>query len=573
MTQDQKIKVVTPHAYVVIFNYADRLSGIDDKTTERDLSLSQLFINTTSLVSVSTTKPKSTPSGSFEFTLAPTRNWLAKITPGSWCTILMTRDDPIREVTTKNYYKNIGTADKSSFKMFGRIDTVSLDVNVDPSTGARTTSYTVRGRDWGSVFDTTLYVDPLWKTSFDTKGVTMQNLILGNQSNGGPMRKTTELVKSIIQFWGKPVSALNDSSGILKELNSAAQFVLPRRAAEFMQTGGQKEFSSIIEVVGGKLNGYNKYKDIAESVGFIDVTSLFGSHTFWQILNDNCNNTLNELVTDIRWVNGKPKLALYKRIKPFGNRKQLPSDSDGVKSLYSKFRDLERTLIPLEDVLSFNAGTDFNDRVNFVEVTPRYHGLSHSGTQANEDKLNSRIVDPVAYARDGFKPMFTDPLFYATESSSASQQTVSPNAIKPTTDWKYLLREWYFNSHTLLKGTLSFVGQSDYISVGSNIQINSVVLGQAPMNTAADKNEPTYLTAHVEGVDHRFTIEEKTGARRFITTVSFVRGLITDENAVPVGNTFSALDPKDPAGDGRSEPNTVSTSVGYDPDGQKKDGN
>jgi len=556
----ETINTVAPQAYVVLFNYVDRMASIDGKATKDSVKLTQTFINTTSLIAVNTTKPKGTPAGTFEIVLAPTRNWLAKITPGSWLAIVMTRDTSIDSLSIQN----VGTADEDKLKMFGRIDTVNVDVSVNSETGARSTRYVVRGRDWGSVFDTNLYVDPLYLTLFKKENATTaQTVILGNNSSA--YRGTTELVKNIISFWGQPLEAIRTEN---QELTSNVQFVLPTSAAQYMfGNGNNRTFSELIKVVAGQLSGYDKYKDVLDSGGLIDINSLFGNHTFWQVLNDNCNNTLNELVSDIRWVNGKPQMALYKRIRPFGNRKSMPADSDGVKHLYSLFRNIKTTTIPLTDVLAVNAATDFSDRINFIEVVPKYHGMSKAGAITLDNKKKARVVDTQAYAREGFKPMFASPNFYNINSVFSKKEDIDA-----TTDWKFLLREWYFNTHTLLKGTFSFIGQNQYIAVGENIQVNAVAIGNTPMVSEANRASPTFLTAHVEGISHSFSVDQETGVRRFITTVSFVRGLITDENRVPVGNTYSALDQKANS-DGRFNTGAVSSSSEYDPDVQKKKGN
>jgi hypothetical protein len=108
------------------------------------------------------------------------------------------------------------------------------------------------------------------------------------------------------------------------------------------------------------------------------------------------------------------------------------------------------------------------------------------------------------------------------------------------TQWKHLLREWYFNTQNLLNGSLTFVGQSAYIGVGDNILINSSALGMAPI--ASNQGADTYLMAHVENISHEFTINSE-GSRSFFTSIQFVRGIMVNEKREPINpNTGIALD-------------------------------
>ena len=132
---------------------ADSAQG---KNGIKPFEVDQIVLNTTSLLSISTSKDKSKPAGSFEIRLAPTKNWVTAITPGSWCIILMSNS----AINDKAKYGG-GRVDEKSFKMLGRIESVRGVIEVDQATGARKTGYIVQGVDWGTIFDSTLYVDPL----------------------------------------------------------------------------------------------------------------------------------------------------------------------------------------------------------------------------------------------------------------------------------------------------------------------------------------------------------------------------------------------------------------------------
>ena len=150
-----KIRVKTPNAAVFIYNYVDRLGDFDLK--RNPFEIDQIILNTLSLKSVTTQKSKSNPAGAFEFRLAPIKNWVTEITPGSWCIILMSNEKIIDD--TAKY--GGGQVDERSFKMLGRIESVRSVINTNQTTGAKETEYIVTGSDWGTIFNSKFYVDVL----------------------------------------------------------------------------------------------------------------------------------------------------------------------------------------------------------------------------------------------------------------------------------------------------------------------------------------------------------------------------------------------------------------------------
>jgi hypothetical protein len=64
-----KVKLTNPHAAVIVWNYADRINASGGQNVDE---IEQVLITSASLMSVSTSKRKSSPAGSFEFRLAGT---------------------------------------------------------------------------------------------------------------------------------------------------------------------------------------------------------------------------------------------------------------------------------------------------------------------------------------------------------------------------------------------------------------------------------------------------------------------------------------------------------------------
>jgi len=554
-------KVIAPHAGLIIWNYEERTTA---DNTKKPHDIEKVYVASKHVVSINTTKNKSNPAGTFDIRLAPTINWVAKITPGSWCAILMSTDTPITKES------GLTTADRRTLKMFGRIKDVRVAIGVDQETGARNTQYIITGEDWGSIFNTTLYVDGLGRdTSEGAPGessavglaqkILYDKVILDNISEPINIPTSSDNIKALIKLWGAPIEGIESAVGTATKsistplISSKSQYKLPTEVVRYFNFGGKAQtsiskltgsvpsvnFANLITPYEGVLTKHDTYSgDNKEAQGIIAPNSLFGMHTFWQLLVDNCNPTLNELVADIRWEETTPVLALYKRVRPFIVRDGFDGeDQEEVVKNISKFKYIRRTILRKEEVISINACTNINEKINFIEVRP-YDSFGGDNYD-NEVKLLSQSFDYAAYERDGFKPLIAKPHTLPYTNGPAPEKA---------TQWKYLLREWHFSKDTMLNGAISFIGFDRYIQVGDNIMVDASVLG-APFNetqksfitpnrgfTGPLKEEESttgsiaFLNAHVEQVEHQFNVNQVTGARSFTTTVSFVRGVIADIN-------------------------------------------
>lgn len=593
-----KSKLVTPHASVLVWSYDDRVNS--DGGTKDVHAVEQVIIGTSSIISISTSKRKSAPAGQFELRLAPRFNWVSRITPGSWCAILMSQN-PINDMAKGK----IGLADKNSFKMLGRIDSVRGSVEVNQETGARSTIYVVTGMDWGSVFDSILYIDQaVSENILKGSAIAQSYAVLGLNSyktyaDSKTLPTSTDLVDSMLNLWGLGAgTAISNGEAKIKEemalrgsdllLSTQTQFQLPKEVAQFMRQGktifGKPlpgttavNFAEIINRKHGRLKGPHDYEDPKESFGIPAPDQFLGAHSLWQLLTDNCNSTLYELVTDIDWSSGQPKFTLYHRIKPFVARNNFmlsfsinARESDAlmaestVKSIASPFKYVKRASIDLEDVVSVNFGTNWRDKINFIEVRSSSQLLKE--TQGVQAKLDGQTLDRVGYQRDGFKPYFATSSFLPIESGAQLR-------MDKLSHWKFLLREWYFNTHMLLNGSMTCIGQNQYIQVGDNIMVDSTVLGPVPFNTKQKTSKQSFLLAHVENIRHNFTVNQETGARTFTTTIEFVRGIIADSAGNTIAPIFesgaidrdaSSLEPLD-----ERDQRVFGTSVESDPDIQK----
>ncbi len=652
-------KINNPNAIVVIYNYKDRLG--DYKLSNDPHEVDQIILNSLSLKSVSTQKSKANPAGAFEFRLAPIKNWVTAITPGSWCIILMSNsklDD------TAKY--GGGTVDEKSFKMLGRIESVRGVSNVNQSTGARETEYIVTGSDWGVVFNSKLYIDPIDRTPGDQKqpvGMAERfgyvdylrkavglntDVILGATANpdvapGALARPQTDQTKSsvnhtigflgstgstgipvspstpitasaptagqqpkdatpqlpsakdnisfILSLWGRPdkaTAAVKEESGIMAK--SQQVFKIPDDLVKYMgfvddadkQSGA---ISQILTQINGKLTDkQDTYTNEDDSCGIVDFSTILGEHSLWQILTSNSNDLINELIAEIKFNNGKPSLVLYNRVRPFAvnsldiiKRDTNAVGDDGVtngkgktqKALVdpyiSPFKYVKKRMISSNDVLMCSFGTNWRDRVNFVEVTIARTLFQEAW--ASEIKLASQFVDEASIGRDGLLSMIASTSYIPATNKAANPEGVSA--------YKHAIKEWYFNTHKMLNGTINLIGQDQYIQVGDNIMIESKVLNKNYNLNINQKTSPpniaTYMLAHVESISHQTQVDGN-GSRVFTTSINFVRGIITNVNGdmIVSGGHVGAVD-QDASLVGPSvERNreTINTSSSTDPDRQ-----
>lgn len=574
--------VKTPHAAVLIWNYNDRVgtpsgdfesSGINpNDLTKIEKETVPVIVSTLSCVSIQTQKTKGKPDGSFNLVLAPFKNWTSTLTSGSWCCLLMSNE----AITEEDLKK----ANKNKVKMFGRIESVRCETKVDPD-GTRQTLYYVSGTDWGDIFNSLLYVDNLIKgpndkgnNQGDVAAIALRGLLFGD--GGSP---TSFLVNknltSILEVMGH---SLEDRTGKAKDTGRLAgaiyEFALPTEIIKYFDfrdlTGKKmtgKSINNFIKLISGSLTAPNTYTDSNESQGFIDPFSLQGTHSLWQVLLENSNPALNEMLCDFKWhEKGGVSLTLYNRIKPFAYIKDSNNDCDFI----SKFKFIKTNVINDLEVISVNAGTNWRDKINFIEIKPNF---SEFAIVSNWVKQKSQVFDPTSFKREGFRAMIVDtkqfPVKKGAQIAKASDHGIDWSQLEV---WAKLMREWYFGTHRMLNGTITIHGTTPYIGVGENIRFDAGLLNPTPninKATVQSKVNPAIL-AHIESVQHSFTVDD-TGARSYRTTIQFVRGITVNKNNELIGEGVLDQDVTQTSQhDDRNQRNTVSTSdQRYDPDPQK----
>ncbi len=581
--RDKKTLTISqPHAAVMIYNYRDRL-GSQKKTFDAQ-EVDQVILNTASLISVQTSKSKSDPMGRFQITLAPTKNWVTAVTPGSWCIILMSRDK-IRYTDTKD---PMAKADPRKFKMLGRVESVRVASNINQATGAKQTQYVVTGVDWGSIFNTYLYIDVLLRGQDNNPIGQAERLIYDDiLLNQRDQLTSTNTMAAILRLWGRTseaAAAIQSKASVLLQPEHA--FEVPKEVMTYMgfKNGAgvpARKLADILRMRTGVLQGYDSYKEIPDGFTEIRPDSILGGNDFWQVLTEFSNTILNEMYSDIVWNNGEAELTLTKRIRPFcvhsqahifGDKTKVgdegvvfPDPNAGdVADLMSQYRHIKRIGIPRNEILNFDAGTNWRDKYNFVEVG--YDKSLEHGLLDSEVKLQSQFSDARSIRRDGFRPMMQYTKFIPRSNKG------EPDVLG-VLKYKYLIKEWFFDTHKMLNGSVTMTGQSEYIAIGDNIIFDAkVMFPGVNFNQEHKPNQnKSYITAHVESISHSISVGPN-GARHYVTTIQFVRGILTDINSNPLSSELGGMLDQDteilrPADEKNNH--VMGTSTDNDPDQQR----
>lgn len=540
LNQNNNFRVTTPHAAVIVWNYNDRL-GVDPSDGSTINEVNQTILSTVSCVSIQTSKSKGSPAGTFNIVLAPNRDWVSQITAGSWCAILMS-NEPITQA-------QIAKADPKFVKMIGKIDTVRVDVDVNDE-AARQTRYIVSGTDWGYIFNNVLYIDNLIDPNNpdnqnNALAIALQAQLFG-EGNTPQSFKTADNLVMLLNIFGTSSTGLEKASSAINRLNkSIYDFLIPNEMARYFgfidgdgNVNSSTKISDLLTLQTGRLTSYDTYEETNEAFGYLDPFSLQGTNTFWQILMDNSNMVLNEMYNEIEWETSSsgtvgPSLTIFNRIKPFAYLTDPPDDADQVEAIRSPFTLLRTHIIDNVKVTKINVGTNWRDKYNFVEIRPQFQDFN---IIANWTAQKSQGSDSVAFQREGFRPLILGTKQFPVDPSD-SKGTYNPDLL---TSWISLLKEWYFDTHRLLNGTLIMRGSTEYIAVGNNILFEAGLINPTMnLNQGANVNPNiNYILAHVENVEHSFTVSDD-GARTYVTTIQFVRGIVVNNsggNYTLVGN-------------------------------------
>lgn len=418
-------------------------------------------------------------------------DYLKVLSPGDWITIYMRKDDVIIEGSNSK---------DSGLKMLGIIENVRyLEVD-DPATGKPRFEYVVTGRDFGKIFESEIYFNPLINSIKDINNVmggdfsTYAQNVLKKRS----AQSADEVAKSFISYF------LADKNKSPLTRNTAV-FRLPTSLLPVF--GGRDKFSDILDYsfiglqkfttvnqAGGKQ--VTTLKETKPLLGNTYVTSFPPSGTVWSFLKSYSNPALNEMIVDLANKDGKIVPTFQLRQIPLshsssdqtnvftynGSSSVQSSVNDGQKTL---FRELPQHVIKSTQIKQKNIGKSDFERVNSIVVVPQVP--SSQGQEIKQAYL--MMFNSPSVKKYGQRLLRLNTIYTQGEDFKSI-----------TRKHTELVTDFFMLAHTFYNGTVITDGTNDFVQVGQNLYIEDVK-----------------QLFHIDGISYMYEIDQDTGTTTYNT--------------------------------------------------------
>lgn len=437
------------------------------------------------IVRCNITKNKGESSGAFSLTLKRGKkvvrnqvqnqdiNYLDVIHSGDWIMIYMKKSGSV----------TVGSsASTSGLKFVGIVENVRYIEVDDPGRGSPTLQYVVTGRDFGKVFESEIFFNPV------VNNQTIQTLLGATflqdaqKSIKGDNRAVTtgftpdKVIKNLVSFYlGGTVDRLNS--------NHQTWYVPKSLATVFNPKNRAKASVSFIDMLSTEKIGLHKYNangdarsvEIRELPGAALIKSLPSEGTVWSILEFMQNAALNEMYTELSVdKNGNLQPTLVHRQVPFSNRTNAETNPFTANKKYKKstftdpnknndktfFDTLPYTSITSSDIRQKNVGKSDHERINHVMVVPKI-----DVNTATIDQLFNTAYNVPSVQRYGLRSLRTQTAYILKTGEGLGkflQKCVSH------------LVDWFFLSHHLFNGTIITDGFDSHVELGTNLYISDV---------------------------------------------------------------------------------------------------
>lgn len=498
------------------------------------------------VVRCSVTKNKSQNAGQFSVTLKRGKsvkgtqvlnndvNYLDLIHPGDWAMIYMKK--------TGGKINTDSVKSDSGLKMVGIVRNVRYVEVDDEQTGKPRLEYVITGDDFGAVFDSNIFFNPLinQKTASTLLGAKFltdaMKSIKGSSRPAKDMIKDfspDKIVKRLVDFYLGANQPLDSTSSV-----NEAWYIPRNMAVKFRPETKNKKSTAFTDILDKSKIGLHQYingelRSVKSLPGATYFKSLPSSGTVWAVLQYVQNAIANEMYTDlIKDSNGNLQPSLVLRQVPFSNKtghetnvftqsKKYGSKADEIPQGHQKtfFTDLPRFEIVSSDIKEKNIGTSDFERLNHIIVVPK---LDDS---ANLDLAYSTAVNVPSVQRYGLKT-------YSGQTGYILSDSLG-DPVKVCKYFLHLMMDWFFLGHHLYNGTITIDGPDEHISLGNNLFIKDI--------------EQLF---HIEGYNHVYEIFP-TGEISYTTALTVSRGQLFKNNTAKFINGAANT----------TEPTTITTSV------------
>lgn len=473
-----------------------------NKPSSGNLNTRQPVIIKNDIIRCSINKNKGAASGNFTLvlkkgkqvqngqTLQASIDYTQALHPGDWIAIYMKKNGDISD-------SDLGkiTSD-SGFKFLGIIENVRF-VEVDgPERGQPRLEYVITGRDFGKVFETSLFFNPqvnkeTIETVLGAKFLTDSSGIIKPIGGNTPDVVMKKVIKFFMGGEGTSTSGANDNWYIPRNLGTKFNPSLQKKS-------NGVSFIDILSLSNIGMHQYMagrpQYVTTKDGPGFRSLSgatlikALPSSGTIWSVMQFLQNEVVNELYTELLPDSqGKLRPSVVHRQVPFSNKKNQETNVLKAHSKYSKqafpvkdeglaktyFVDLPKHEIVSTDVKQKNVGKSDHERINYILIVPKIDSSTFDLGYVAFSNIPS-------IQRYGLNP------FQAQTSYILNQSDGIKTYLE---DCGLLLQDWFFLSHNLYNGTIIVDGTDNHVPVGTNLYIKD--------------DEQLF---HIEGYTHQYQI-------------------------------------------------------------------
>ena len=239
----------------------------------------------------------------------------------------------------------------------------------------------------------------------------------------------------------------------------------------------------------------------------------------WDLLSTCCDNTVNEVFTDLLYETGSneddvvAKPVIFLRNRPFLLKRIRDGEMEGIKipsdvdlSIFAVYDDLPRHKIDSRSVLNFRVNSTFLNSPNYIRINYAPGVLMDKtgepeALNAGLDRLDAEMK------RFGGNEKTLTTIYNGTDPSGIGGES---GAVGTIDDWykqlATLARAWYSYNYRMGTGILMLKENGIPLSIGNNVQFK---FGQY------------MLVGHIEGIRCDFQVEAD-GSETNLTTVTLV---------------------------------------------------
>lgn len=519
--------------YVVTFLRWDNRDTLNYSGDPQELRKPLVVINDAVSVTVNNTKQGLAPTASI-ILKGGDLNYKTAVHPGDFVFInlLNWESDVIRVYNKAINLKPINTYG-DGFKGFFKIQSVVKNLLVDPKTGTKTLTYTVTAAGF-TEFNNVIYYNPAIAAALKDKGaVSLYSTLIGEfyQDNLKANAKVNTIVKSLFNIL---IGKSRRSQDVKVKNFGETNFKVPAQVGRLLGRSQPAKFATDIynyvvgiwgsfssgSAAGSNIgSGFNQgfSKESKEPMGnfwnapkelqgnkqvFIEN---WNNATAWSIINQNINNTLNEIYTTYR-------VDPFNKVMPTVVVRQKPFTTDHYNGPgpTTKFMELPRWRVSSDLLLQLQTSKNDAARFNFVQVYTRAVPDTAGQDMALQIEEGNIVSDDGDIQRNGLRPYVVTSNF-DFPFGDAKKDVKELRAGK----WTQIVSDWIIDGHLKDSGKMVFVGLQDPISVGDNLEFDNVVY-------------------QIESVNHTMTIQPN-GFKKFRTTLSVSYGMdIRSDSSRPV---------------------------------------